>query len=285
MLRDFIKLMRPHQWYKNIVIFVALVFSHNLANLSLTMRTVYGFVLLCLMSSVVYIMNDIKDADNDRKHPQKKKRPIPSGAVTKKQAGLFGLLLFVPTVYLSFMLDKMFFLGVALFFILGLAYSMKLKQIFILDVIVISTNFVLRAFVGGLLIQVPVSSWLILCTFLLAMVLALGKRKAELDMLKNRAVSHRAALGLYNSDDKRLLNIFITFSLSTLFISYAIYCIMKGEHLMMTTMPVALFLLFRYMYFVSCRKEICASPSKIFKDRQMLAGMILWIVMVILIYT
>jgi len=223
MLRDFIKLMRPHQWYKNIVIFVALIFSHNLANLSLTMRTVYGFVLLCLMSSVVYIINDIKDADNDRKHPQKKKRPIPSGAVTKKQAGLFGLLLFVPTVYLSFMLDKMFFLGVALFFILGLAYSMKLKQIFILDVIVISTNFVLRAFVGGLLIQVPV---------------------------------HRAALGLYNSDDKRLLNIFITFSLSTLFISYAIYCIMKGEHLMMTTMPVALFLqpcLLR----CSCYSDIC----------------------------
>jgi len=283
MLKDFIRLMRPHQWYKNLVIFVALVFSHNLASISLTTRVVYGFVLLCLMSSVIYIINDIKDAEKDKKHPQKKRRPIPSGAVTKKQAWLFGLFLFIFVSYLSFIFDKMFFFGLMVFFLLGLCYSVKLKQIFILDVIVISINFVLRAFLGGLLIHVPVSLWLILCTFLLAMILALGKRKAELDMLGSKSISHRIALRMYSSDDKRLLNSFITFSLSTLFISYAIYCIMKGEELMIITMPVALFLLFRYMYFVSCRKEICASPSKIFKDKQMLLGIILWIVMVIII--
>lgn len=283
MFKDLIKLIRPHQWYKNFVIFIAIIFSGNLFNTTLLEKSILAFVVLCLLSGFIYIMNDLIDVDKDKRHPVKRNRPLPSGRLSKSTALFFGIILLLIGLYISLSIAPMFFLGSLAFVFIGLLYSLILKNIFLVDTLTVSVNFVLRAILGAFAINVLVSEWLVLCTFLLAFFLALCKRNAELQILGKNAYKHRAVLRYYTAD---MLNNFIIFTLSSLFISYAIYTIFVTNYYMTATLPVSLYLLFRYFSFGYDKKKkaILGSPSKALKDKGMLVGIIIWALLIVFIF-
>ncbi|MCD6215710.1 MAG: decaprenyl-phosphate phosphoribosyltransferase [Candidatus Aenigmarchaeota archaeon] len=283
MLKYLIKLMRPHQWYKNFVVFIAIIFSGNLFNTLLLEKSILAFVVLCMLSGFVYIVNDIVDIEKDKKHPVKRNRPLPSGHLSKSAALFFSIIILLVGLYISLSISQMFFLGGLTFVFIGLLYSLVLKNVFLVDVLTVSVNFVLRAVLGAFAINVAVSEWLILCTFLLAFFLALCKRKSELDLLGKNAYKHRAVLRHYTAD---MLNNFIIFTLSSLFISYAIYTIFVTNYYTTATLPVSLYLLFRYFSFGYDKKKkaILGSPSKALKDKGMLIGIITWVLLIVFIF-
>lgn len=275
-----LKLLRPEQWYKNLVVFIGLIFSQVLTP-DFVIKTFFAFAILCIYSGVNYTINDVVDIEKDRKHPEKKQRPLPSGKVSKTHAIIFALALFIAALYASFSLSYLFGLASLLFFFLGLAYTFLLKNLYIVDVITIAALFSLRAILGILEISVYLSPWLVLCTFLLALFLALGKRKSELVFLGKKAKSHRTVLELYNNLSTDYL---IVSAISALFISYSIYSIIaKANTYMIITIPVAAFLLFRYMSFIFTQNKISRNSEKVFTDKQMLLGTIVWIVLVYLV--
>ncbi len=275
-----LKLLRPEQWYKNLVVFLGLIFSQILTS-DFVIKTFLAFAVLCIYSGVNYTINDIVDIEKDRKHPEKKQRPLPSGRVTKTQAVVFASALFVAASYASFSLSYLFGLASLLFFFLGLAYTFLLKNMYIVDVITIAVLFSMRAILGILEINVYLSPWLVLCTFLLALFLALGKRKSEMVFLGKKAKSHRKVLEPY---DNLSTDYLIVSAISALFISYSIYSIIaKANTYMIITIPVAAFLLFRYMSFIFGSSRISRNTEKVFSDKQMLSGTIVWIVLVYLV--
>lgn len=280
-LKDFLELLRPNQWYKNLIIFLGIVFSHNLFVSSMLFKTIFAFILVSLLSGATYIVNDIRDLEKDKRHPKKKNRPLPSGRVKKEEAGILAILLFLACVYFSFKLDFNFGIGTLIFFTVGILYSLFLREIFIADTITISVNFVLRAILGVVVIHVYLSPWLIVCTFLLALFLALGKRRGELDLLNKTSLKHRKVLQLYKNS---LTDVFLVISVSGLFISYCIYSITTttvNNTLMITTIPVVTFLLFRYIYFIFSRSRIATNTERIFKDKQMVIGMVILVILVL----
>src|SRR3989344_5185715 len=186
-----IQLLRPQQWYKNMVVFIGIIFSANLFNAAMLWKVVAAFFLISLVSGVNYIINDIKDMEKDRLHPTKKSRPLPSGKVSKFAAAIFAAGMLLAASYFSFIVSQQFFYFIVFFFIFGLAYTFFLKNIFLADIIAISVNFVFRAIMGAVVIDVSSSTWLIAMAFLFALVLAATKRKGELFLLGKGAASHR----------------------------------------------------------------------------------------------
>jgi len=168
--------MRPKQWYKNILIFVGIVFSLNILSISLWIDVILAFIFFCMLSGSEYIINDILDVENDRQHPIKCKRPIASGELKIAHALLFSLILIVIALSGAYLINLKFF-GISVLFLLStLTYSIWLKQIILVDALMISTNFVIRAVAGCLAVDVSISPWLIVCAFLLALFLTFGKR-------------------------------------------------------------------------------------------------------------
>jgi len=280
MLKDFLELLRPYQWYKNLVIFLGIIFSHNLFSANLFFKTILAFILICLLSSATYIVNDIVDLEKDKKHPIKKRRPLPSGRVKKRDAEILAILLFLFVIYFSFKLDFNFGVGALIFLAINILYSFLLREVFILDVITISINFALRAILGVVLIHAYLSPWLIVSTFLLALVLALGKRKGEIGILKE-PLQHRKTLQFYRNF---LADVFLIISSSALFTSYCIYSLTTtttNNILMIATIPIAIFLLFRYIYFYFCESKTLINPEFIFKDKQIIAGTIILVILVL----
>ena len=198
MLKALIRAMRPRQWAKNVFIFAALVFDEQLTQRDPLLRTVAGFVLLCLISSAVYILNDIADVEADRQHPTKRNRPIAAGQLSIPIASAFGIALAIFTLIASFALEPGFGRIVTLYFVLNLLYSFWLKHRPIIDVMIIAAGFVLRVAAGVALIEVArFSPWLYVCTTLLALIIGFGKRRAEITLLADRANAHRKVLDGY----------------------------------------------------------------------------------------
>jgi 4-hydroxybenzoate polyprenyltransferase len=198
MLTALIKTMRPRQWVKNVFIFAALVFDKQLLNLDSFLNTLAGFALFCLISSSVYIFNDIADVEADRQHPEKKKRPIPSGKLPIRTAWIAGVALVAFTFVASYFLAPGFEAVVVIYFLLNVAYTKWLKHIPIVDVLVIAAGFVLRVHAGVTLISVErFSPWLYVVMTLLSLFLGFGKRRAELALLAHGAGSHRKVLDGY----------------------------------------------------------------------------------------
>jgi 4-hydroxybenzoate polyprenyltransferase len=190
--------LRPHQWTKNLLVFAALAFSKHLYERGPFLTTVAAFLLFCGLSGTVYLLNDVADFERDRLHPRKRLRPVASGALSRRFAGTTAVVLGLLCLAGSLALGPQFTACAAAYLGLNLAYSFRLKEVVILDVLTISLGFVLRAVAGGVAIAVHISAWLLVCTTLLALFLALAKRRHELTSLTSRAHSHRSILAEYS---------------------------------------------------------------------------------------
>jgi len=238
-----------------------------------------AFIIFCMLSGGDYMINDILDMERDKKHPTKRKRPIASGSLKKSHAILFASLLIILALSGSYLINSLFFIVSIMFFFLHNAYTLFLKHIILVDVLTISTNFVIRAIAGCLAISVLISPWLIICAFLLALFLALGKRRHELVLLGEEAKGHRKILEEYSTE---MLDQMIGIASGALIISYSLYTFLADNIYMMLTIPFAVYGLFRYLFLVHA-KNFGGETERIFKDKGMLLSMILWAVLVVLI--
>lgn len=277
MLKEILISMRPKQWYKNLVIFIGIAFSLNLLNINLWITVISAFIIFCLISGSIYLINDVLDIGKDRKHPKKSKRPIASGSLKTSSAILFAILFVILSLFWSYNINLSFLAITTAFFILMMVYSLFLKNYIIVDILTISTGFVMRAIAGALAISVLVSPWLIICTFLLALFLALGKRRHELLLLGDQAQKHRQSLDGYSTN---ILDQMIIITTSTLIMSYSLYTFFSSNILIMLTIPFAFYGIFRYLYLIHSEK-VGGEPEMLFKDKGMLASIILWTLIVI----
>lgn len=279
MLKEIIISMRPKQWYKNLVLFVGIIFSLNLFNIHMWITVLYSFIIFCIVSGSEYIINDIMDKEKDKIHPIKRNRPIASGKLNKSNALIFVVLMLC-VAFMGAYIINIQFLGIALaYFLLIVLYSLFLKHIALVDVLTISLGFVLRAIAGCLAIKVSVSPWLIVCAFLVALFLALGKRRHEVILLENGANKHRKVLENYSPE---MLDKMMTIVTSTLIMSYSLYTFLTSNTWMMLTIPIVLYGIFRYILLVNS-KNMGGEPEMLFKDKGMLTCIILWITSIIVI--
>jgi len=284
MLINLLKTMRPKQWPKNVFIFTALVFVEELFTPVPLLRTIAAFILFCFLSSAVYLINDVVDIEKDRQHPTKRLRPLPSGQLKPSVAIAAGVLIPLVTLPLSFLLDFDFGLVALAYFLIMVAYSFVLKNCVILDVMTVAAGFVLRAVAGAVVISVPISPWLYVCTTLLALFIAISRRRHELILLAENANGHRASLSEYNLP---LLDQMIAVVTSATIIAYSFYTFsapnLPKNHAMMLTIPFVIYGLFRYLYLIHVRGE-GGIPEEIFlSDLPMIIALGLWSLAVIAI--
>jgi 4-hydroxybenzoate polyprenyltransferase len=286
MFKALFKTMRPRQWTKNVFIFAALVFDKQLFVIDSFLRTLGGFALFCLISSSVYILNDLADIEADRQHPEKKNRPIPSGKLPVNAAWAAGILLVVIALGLGYLLSPSFAGVLSLYFLINLAYSKWLKHVPIVDVLIIASGFVLRVGAGVTLINVErFSPWLYVVMTLLSLFLGFGKRRAELALLAKGAGSHRKVLEGYTLP---LLDQYILIVSGTTIVAYSLYTFsapnVPENHSMMLTIPFVVYTIFRYLYLVQVRQEGGAPEEVLLTDRPFQIAMGMWAVTVLLIF-
>lgn len=278
-----LKTMRPRQWTKNAFVFGALVFDRQLFIPLSFARTLAGFLLFCLASGAVYILNDLADLEKDRQHPEKRHRPLPSGQLPPRLALFAALFLLAATFTLSAGLSLAFLGVLVTYVLLMLFYSKWLKHIPILDVFTIAAGFVLRVHAGVTLIPVErFSPWLYVVTTLLALYLGFGKRRAELAMLAENAGAHRRVLDGYTL---RLLDQYILIVSGTTIIAYSLYTFsapnLPANHTMMLTIPFVLYGIFRYLYLIEVEHEGGAPEEILLSDRPLQLAIFLWILAVL----
>lgn len=284
-LRLILKSMRPKQWLKNIFVFAALVFDRQLFSLRPFWSTLLAMVLFCLVSSLGYLINDLFDIEADRKHPKKKHRPLASGKLSQQNAIIAAVILAVIVFPTSFLINFAFGLILSAYFFLMLAYSLILKRIPLLDVMIIAAGFVLRVAAGVVIINIKLfSPWLFVATTFLALFIAIGKRRAEMALLQEDAGEHRQVLQGYT---KEFLDQLLTIVVSVTMMTYCLYTfsspIAANNHSMMLTIPFVIYGLFRYLYLVRV-KQIGGAPEEILlTDRHMQGTIALWSLTVILI--
>jgi 4-hydroxybenzoate polyprenyltransferase len=269
MLRALIKSMRPRQWTKNGFVFIALIFDRQLFSLNAFLRTTAGFFLFCLISSAVYILNDIMDVESDRQHPQKRNRPIASGKLPLPVAWIAGVVLVIVSVSLGYLLAPAFAAVLVAYVIINLAYSVWLKHVPIIDVFIIAAGFVLRVASGVTLITVErFSPWLYVFTTLISLYLGFGKRRAELALLAQGAGAHRKVLDGYTIP---LLDQFITIVSGTTIVIYALYTFtapnLPPNHTMMLTIPFLVYGIFRYLYLIQVTHATGTPEEVVLSDR------------------
>jgi 4-hydroxybenzoate polyprenyltransferase len=281
-----IRSMRPAQWTKNLSVFAALIFARKFFNPTELARSAGAFLIFCLVSGAFYIFNDIRDCEEDRAHPKKCLRPIAHGDLGKGPAMAVFVLLSVVGLAAAFFLHRSFFYAAAVYLVLQLGYSLKLKHVVILDIFVIAAGFVIRVVAGGLVINVPISSWLLICTTLLALLLAMGKRRHELVLLEDKAISHRAILKEYSA---YLLDQMIAVVTASTLIAYCLYTISPetvlkfGTDHLIWTAAFVLYGIFRYLYLVHQKGKGGSPEELILQDKPLLLDILLWIGAVILI--
>jgi len=278
--------MRPRQWIKNSVIFAALVFSRTLVEPSHLLRSLAAFCLFCAVSSSVYILNDILDLKNDLAHPTKSRRPIAAGEVSTALAAVVGATLALAALALSYALSPPFAAMALLYMTINILYSVWLKRMVIVDVMVISSGFVIRAVSGGLVIDVEVSAWLILCTILMSLFLGFTKRRQELAQLEARAVDHRAILKEYSV---AFLDQMISIVTAATVVAYFLYTLAPetraklGTPYLPLTIPFVLYGIFRYLYLVHQRNKGDSPTGALYGDPPLLLNVILWAVTAVII--
>jgi 4-hydroxybenzoate polyprenyltransferase len=279
-----LKTMRPRQWPKNGFVFAALFFDRQVLDINSILQAILAFILLCLVSSAVYIMNDLADIESDREHPTKRDRPLPSGQLSPNVARIALVILVVVGLSASFTLSFVFGLILLGYFLLQVAYTWQLKHMVLLDVSTVATGFILRVAAGVAIVEVErFSPWLYVCTGFLALFLALGKRRHELVLLGEGAGNHRAILQEYNLDlIDRLMGIVATSCL----VSYSLYTFqsegLPPNHFMMLTIPFALYTLFRLLYLIYVRQEGGAPEEILLRDRPLQITLFFWAVVIFL---
>lgn len=278
--------VRPEQWTKNLVVFAALIFDRKLFDPGPAADACMAFLIFCALSGMVYTFNDVIDREADRLHPLKRQRPVASGALAPAAALAMGMGLGVGALAAAFWLRPAFGLTATAYVLLLVLYSGPLKHIVIIDVLTIAIGFVLRAVGGAVAIAVPISAWLLVCTVLLALFLALSKRRHELVLLADEATEHRRSLGEYSP---YLLDQMIGVVTASTLIAYSLYTMSPqtiekfGTDRLGLTIPFPLYGIFRYLYLVH-RKEGGGSPAELLlTDRPLLACVALWAATVVVI--
>jgi 4-hydroxybenzoate polyprenyltransferase len=282
---NLVRSLRPGQWTKNLFVFAPLVFAERLGDPIAVFRSGIAFVIFCALSGAIYLVNDVLDREQDRRHPIKANRPIASGAVSPRIAVTLAVILGLAGLAAAMALGVPFFLIAIGYVTLLSSYSLFLKHIVIVDALTIAAGFTLRAAAGAAAISVPISHWLLVCTTLLALFIALTKRRHELTLLMGSATDHRRSLGDYTP---YLLDQMISVVTASTVIAYAFYTIspettQKFGDLLALTVPFPLYGIFRYLYLVH-RREQGGSPAElVINDRPLLVCVALWVLSVVLI--
>jgi len=268
-----LKTMRPRQWPKNAFVFVALIFDGKLYDVESVLNTIAAFMLLCLMSSAVYIMNDLADIDSDRQHPIKKHRPLPAGKLNPSVAKSAAIIFAGGSLIAGYFLSLEFDLILLLYLLIQIAYTFWLKSVVLFDVLVVALGFVLRIAAGVAVIEVErFSPWLYLFGGFLALFLVLGKRRHELVLLGEEAGKHRRILSEYNLD---LIDRMLGLVTTSVLVFYSLYTFLAEglpeNHTMMLTIPFLMYGIFRYMYLIHVRQEGGAPEDIALRDRPLQA--------------
>jgi 4-hydroxybenzoate polyprenyltransferase len=273
-----VRSMRPEQWTKNVVVFAALIFGRRLFDPAAVGLSLTAFLIFCALSSVVYLLNDVSDREADRQHPLKSRRPIASGELDVSAALMAAGVIGLTAIAAALWVRLEFALIAAVYVAMFAAYSRWLKHIVILDVLTIAMGFVLRAAAGAVVISVPISQWLLVCTILLALFLGLSKRRHELTLLAGAATGHRRILEEYNP---YLLDQMIGVVTASTLMAYIIYCMSPetmekfGTDKLVLTTPFPIYGIFRYLYLVHQRGA--GSPSEVLlTDRPLVICIALW---------
>lgn len=279
--------LRPRQWAKNLFVFAGLIFSQNLLS-PLVWPALGAFLIFCGLSGAIYLLNDVADAEKDRLHPEKRRRPVASGALPRGVALVAGVVIIAVSLVLAFGLSWQFGGVAAVYAVLLTAYSAWLKRLVIVDVLTVAVGFVLRAIGGAVAIGVDISGWLLICTVLVALFLALGKRRHEYLTLHGDAAAHRPILAEYSEGFLDQMIAVVTASTVT---AYALYTMSPEtvakfhSRLLPLTLPFVLYGVFRYLYLLY-RRQLGGNPSDLFlSDRALLVNTMLWMVsLVVIIY-
>lgn len=281
---DVIGALRPKHWIKNVFVLAALFFAERLVDTAAVVRVGAAFVVFCLLSSAVYLMNDIADREADRQHPTKRHRAIASGRISVRAAGLIGGLLTVVALGTALVLGLPFATAAGSYLLLNVAYSLRLKRVAILDVMIIAAGFLLRAWSGALVIEVAMSHWLVLCTALVALFLGFVKRRQEIVAL-GRGGEQRPSLREYSLP---FLDQMIAVVTSSTILAYSLYAFSDevaerlGSRRMGLTIPFVLFGIFRYLYLVHQRGEGDNPTAVVLSDKPLLANILIWAAVVFL---
>ena len=297
LLIELVKTARPLHWIKNLSLFAALIFTGTLIIESYFVTVVWAFISFCLATSAVYIFNDIQDVKKDRLHPIKKNRPIASGKVPLSIASITSLVLALSSLYLAAILNNLFFFIVLIYLILQILYSLGLKNMAIIDILIIATGFVIRVYAGAFVINAHLSVWFLLCVVSVALFLASGKRRAELSIAKSGET--RESLTKYK---RELLNSYVTMFGNAAWMSWSLFTFFESpsadiniwlffaeiskattfSKLLMATIPVVIFIIMRYEHLIF--EDRTESPEKIFlTDKPLIISIGIYLLMVLAI--
>lgn len=273
----FLRLVRPQQWIKNAVVLAGLVFAEVSDQPASLIGACIALLAFVFASSAIYVFNDLRDIEADQHHPLKRTRPLAAGLVSRTAAARFGLILAVASLVLATLVNLALAMIILTYIALMVSYTLWLKQFPILDICVIAIGFVLRAVGGAVAVAVPISPWLFVCTFLLALFLGFGKRRAELIGLGDDAGHHRQALLGYNT---MLLDQLVAITAVSALVTYAVYTVVStsvpDSGSMIFTVPVVAFAIFRYMYLVYGRGLGGSPESLLIRDRWLLVSVVAW---------
>jgi 4-hydroxybenzoate polyprenyltransferase len=277
-MQDILSLIRVKQWVKNCFIFAALIFSKNLFNLSDFYITTIAFIVFCFTSSSVYVFNDIIDCDKDKLYEKKSGRPIASGRISKINGIIISITLFLLSILITLLvLNNIYFLMIILLYIIvNIAYSLIIKNIEIIDVIVIAIGFVLRVIAGAIIIKVTISPWILICTFFLSLYLGYNKRKNELLLLGKNGIKHRTVLEKYSIE---YVNYLVMLTGSACIMAYTLYTVV-GTNIknVYYTIPFVFYAIARYEWLVINKKEGGSPENLIFKDKPFFSCLVLWVI-------
>lgn len=281
--------MRPKQWVKNGFVFAPLIFAKELFEPAPLMLAVRAFAAFCLTASAVYIINDFADLDADRAHPEKRHRPLAAGTISTRQAIVILILLIAGSIALTVGMDPRFAVLLSLYFVINVAYSLKLRDVFLLDVFIIAAGFMLRVLSGAYAIDVRISSWLVLCSMFISLFLGFAKRRGELVLSQQAGEdAKRRTLKLYRVD---FIDQLLTIAAAGTVISYALYTVAPGtvatfgtDRLIYTTVFV-MYGVFRYIYLTHTSSDIENPTNAVISDVPIIVNALIWIaVSVFLIY-
>lgn len=279
MIRPLVKALRPVQWVKNVFVLAPIVFAEQLGDAEVLGRAALAFVSFCFAASAVYLFNDLRDRDEDRKHPLKKRRPIASGALPTPVAWSAAVILAVAALGASSTFGAAYTLLLVVYLAINLFYSSGLKHVVILDVMAVSSGYVIRVLAGAEAIDVEVSRWLLLCTIFLALFLILSKRRHELVLLAHEAAGHRAVLSHYSP---AFLDQMINVVTASTVVSYALYAVDEdtirrfGSDSLVYTVPLVLFGVFRYLYLIYQKQEKRNPTEAVLRDLPSVINVVLW---------
>ena len=279
MIKTLFRALRVYQWSKNLLVFAALVFAQQLHVSGQAFRSLIAFGAFCAASSAMYLLNDIADVENDRVHPEKRTRPVASGAMSIPAAIVIAIILLIASGAFAFVLGERFALILAAYAALVGAYSLGLKRVVIVDVLVVSMGFVIRAMAGAIALDVSFSNWLAVCTMFMALFLGFSKRRHEINLLDHKALKHREVLGSYSVAYLDAVNVIVA---GGAIITYTIYtCSTEvvqrlGTDKLYLTLPLVIYGLFRYLYLVHHDLDGGDPSSTLLKDRSLTITVALW---------